>query len=94
MRMSQDRLMLLSADRPEDGEPWRRMWSRGAGSMSDAELLSLVLRNRGKGRSALELAEDMLVERDIAGLFAAIRDHQSSVISHPIWRTIAGYNAE
>jgi len=68
MRMSQDRLLLLKAEHVPVESPRQRLWSRGVRSLSDVDLLSLVLRAGGSGRSALELAEDVLAEQGVAAL--------------------------
>ena len=55
-----------SAGRPE--QPRQRLWRRGVRSLSDAELLSLLLRSGSRDRSALELAEELLAEKGVLGL--------------------------
>jgi DNA repair protein RadC len=68
MHMSPDRLLLLRAEHVALESPLQRLDSRGVRSLSDAELLSLVLRDGSCGRSALELAEEVLADGGIAGL--------------------------
>lgn len=67
MRMSPDRLLLLSSEHGVVESPRQRLCRRGEGSLSDAELLSLVL-GGGSGRSAQELAEEVLADGGIEEL--------------------------
>ncbi len=48
------------ADWPPSERPRERLLARGAPVLSDAELLSLLLRTGSYGRSSLELARDLL----------------------------------
>lgn len=52
----------LIADLPLHERPRERLLARGAQSLSDAELLGIVLRNGTAGRSALDLARDLLAK--------------------------------
>ncbi len=45
---------------PEDERPRERLLKLGAESLSDAQLLAIILRTGGGGRSAIELAMEML----------------------------------
>lgn len=47
---------------PAHERPRERLASSGSGALSDRELLALVLRNGAVGRSAIELATDLIVE--------------------------------
>lgn len=47
-------------DWPEDERPREKLLSRGAEALSDAELLSIFLRTGVAGRSAVDLARDLL----------------------------------
>jgi len=49
-------------DWPEDERPRERLLARGAGGLSDAELLAIFLRTGIAGRSAVDLARDLLAE--------------------------------
>lgn len=49
-------------DWPEDERPRERLLSRGAAGLSDAELLAIFLRTGIAGRSAVDLARDLLQE--------------------------------
>ena len=57
-------------DLPESSRPREKLWERGAEALSDAELLAIILRSGGRGKSALDLAHELLVEagslRDLA----------------------------
>lgn len=62
-------------DWPESERPRERLLTQGASALSDAELLAIFLRVGVIGRSALDLAKDLLTEfRSITGLFAASLD--------------------
>ena len=45
---------------PEQQRPREKLLSHGASTLSDAELLAIVLRNAPRGRSALEMAQTLL----------------------------------
>ena len=52
-------------------QPREKIFDLGAKNLSDAELLSLLLRSGGNGQSALELARDLLHRFDgLAGVFS------------------------
>jgi DNA repair protein RadC len=60
------------SDWPLAERPRERLLAQGAGSLSDAELLAVVLRTGLPGKSAVELGRDLLARfKGIAGLFAA-----------------------
>jgi DNA repair protein RadC len=46
---------------PEDERPRERLLGSGAGSMSTAHLMAIILRTGGKNKSALELAREILM---------------------------------
>jgi DNA repair protein RadC len=57
---------------PVDERPRERLLSRGAAALSDAELLAIFLRTGIRGRSAVDLARDLLTEfRGLVGLMGA-----------------------
>ncbi|KOR29145.1 hypothetical protein TI04_09340 [Achromatium sp. WMS2] len=57
---------------PEDERPRERLLSRGAASLSDAELLAIFLRTGIPGKSAVDLARDLLIQfKTLAGLMGA-----------------------
>lgn len=63
------------AEAPADLRPRERLLTGGAQALSDAELLAVVLRNGRPGRSALELASDLLIEAGgVRGLAGACYD--------------------
>ncbi len=45
---------------PEDERPRERLLKYGAGSLSTAQLLAIILRVGGRGKSAIQLARDVL----------------------------------
>lgn len=60
------------SDWPLAERPRERLLAQGAGSLSDAELLAVVLRTGLPGKSAVELGRDLLARfKGVAGLFAA-----------------------
>lgn len=62
-------------DWPEDERPRERLLARGAAGLSDAELLAIFLRTGIAGRSAVDLARDLLQE--FGGLRALLRADQA-----------------
>lgn len=59
-------------DWPADERPRERLLKQGASSLSDAELLAIFLRTGIVGKSAVDLARDLIVRFDgLTGLFAA-----------------------
>ncbi len=62
-------------DWPEDDRPREKLLSKGAASLSDAELLAIFLRTGVRGASAVDLARRLLRNfGSLAGLFGADRD--------------------
>src|SRR3954454_2065819 len=60
------------SDWPVTERPRERLLARGAQTLSDAELLAVVLRTGLPGKSAVELGRELLVRfKGIAGLFGA-----------------------
>ncbi len=67
-------------DWPESERPRERLLTQGAAALSDAELLAIFLRVGVTGRSALDLASDLLSQfRSINGLFGAPLDQFSKI---------------
>jgi DNA repair protein RadC len=64
------------SDWPLAERPRERLLAQGAGSLSDAELLAVVLRTGLPGKSAVELGRELLARfKGVAGLLAAdLRD--------------------
>ncbi|WP_291994649.1 DNA repair protein RadC [Candidatus Accumulibacter sp. ACC003] len=61
-------------DWPEDERPRERLLAQGAASLSDAELLAIFLRVGSKGRSAVDLARELITHfGSLTRLFAASR---------------------
>lgn len=60
-------------DWPDDERPRERLFEQGAGALSDAELLAIFLRTGVRGKSAVELARELLAHFDhsLARLAAA-----------------------
>lgn len=59
---------------PVDERPREKLLERGAAALSDAELLAIFLRTGMKGRTAVDLARDLLGEfGSLRGLLAADR---------------------
>jgi DNA repair protein RadC len=65
-------------DLPPDARPREKLLARGAGALSDAELLALLLRTGLAGKGVLELAQELLDAKTgfggIAGLLHATAD--------------------
>lgn len=62
-------------DWPEDERPRERLLSRGAAALSDAELLAIFLRTGVRGKSAVDLARELLVQfKNLAGLMGASQE--------------------
>ncbi len=49
-------------DLPESSRPREKLWERGEGALSDAELLAIILGSGSRGKSALDLAHELLKE--------------------------------
>jgi DNA repair protein RadC len=57
---------------PEDERPREKLLARGAEALTDAELLAIFLRTGVSGKSAVDLARDLLTELGgLQGLFSA-----------------------
>ena len=62
-------------DLPPDARPREKLLARGAGALSDAELLALLLRTGTAGRGVLQMAQELLAQFDgVAGLLHASAD--------------------
>lgn len=62
-------------DWPEDEQPREKLLKRGAGALTDAELLAIFLRTGTPGKSAVDLARDLLQEfGSLKALLDADRD--------------------
>lgn len=63
------------SDWPEDDRPREKMLAKGVAALSDAELLAIFLRTGIKGKSAVDLARQLLNDFGSLGeLFGASRD--------------------
>lgn len=59
----------LIRELPESERPRERLLEQGSGALSDAELVAVLLRNGTKGRSAIQIARELLDEKGgLAGL--------------------------
>jgi DNA repair protein RadC len=68
-------------DWPEDERPRERLLAHGAASLTDAELLAIFLRVGVKGKSAVDLARELIGRFDgLNGLFTASETEFSSVL--------------
>ena len=62
-------------DLPPDARPREKLLARGAGALSDAELLALLLRTGTAGRGVLQMAQELLAQfGGVAGLLHASAD--------------------
>ena len=67
-------------DWPAEERPREKLLAHGAGSLSDGELLALFLRVGIKGKSAVDLARELLTRfGSLTGLFAATLEQVSAV---------------
>lgn len=66
---------------PEGEGPRDKLLSKGASSLSDAELVAVLLRNGLAGFNAVELARNMMTE--FGGLRALFSASQSQVCKMP-----------
>ena len=67
-------------DWPVDDRPREKLAQKGAAALSDAELVAILLRTGAPGRSALELARDVLTRcGSLSGLLAADARTLSSI---------------
>jgi DNA repair protein RadC len=67
-------------DWPEDERPRERLLAQGPGALSDAELLAIFLRIGVKGKSAVDLARDLIGRfGSLNRLFAATQSEFSTV---------------
>ena len=67
-------------DWPEDDRPREKLLAKGPGSLSDAELLAIFLRTGTKGKSAVDLARELLGKfGSLAGLIGASHEDFCSV---------------
>lgn len=55
-----DKIYIPLKDRPADERPRERLWRLGPDRMHTAELLAILIRIGTKGRSAIQVAEDLL----------------------------------
>ena len=67
-------------DWPEDDRPREKLLAKGPGVLSDAELLAIFLRTGVKGKSAVDLARELIARfRSLGELVAASREEFCSV---------------
>lgn len=67
-------------DWPADERPREKLLARGADALSDAELMAIFLRVGVTGKSAVDLARDLLSEFDgLNGIFSASRSALTAV---------------
>ncbi len=60
---------------PESERPREKLLRRGAGSLSDAELLAIFLRTGVRGKSAVDVSRDLISEfGDLRGVLTANQD--------------------
>ncbi|MBC7625252.1 MAG: DNA repair protein RadC [Aeromicrobium sp.] len=65
---------------PEAERPRERLVAHGAAALSDAELLAIFLRVGTKGKSAVDLARELVVKfGSLHGLFSASQDQLTAV---------------
>ncbi len=62
---------MVLRDLPEDERPREKLLARGAGSLADAELVAIFLRTGVRGKSAVDLARELLQRFGSLGAIAA-----------------------
>jgi DNA repair protein RadC len=68
-------------DWPKDERPREKLMQRGAASLADAELLAIFLRVGTRGKTAVELARELLARfGGLSGLIAARRDEFAEIV--------------
>ena len=71
---------MLLKDLPEDARPREKLLARGAGALSDAELLALLLRTGLPGKNALQMGQELLDSfGGVAGLLHTVAEALKSV---------------
>jgi DNA repair protein RadC len=72
--------MMAITDWPAEERPREKLLARGAQALSDAELLAIFLRVGVRGKSAVDLARDLLVRfGSLNGIFMASREEISAL---------------
>lgn len=67
-------------DWPEGERPREKLLAQGSQALSDAELLAIFLRVGVQGKSAVDLARDLLNQfGNLSGIFAASRDELTAI---------------
>ena len=73
-RWNQGVSLMSMAGWPQGERPREKLFTKGAGSLSDAELLAVILQTGTPGRTSLDIARDMLSRYGgLVGLLAADR---------------------
>ena len=71
---------MLLKDLPEEARPREKLLARGAGALSDAELLALLLRTGLPGKNALQMGQELLDKfGGVAGLLHTGADALKSI---------------
>ncbi len=60
---------------PEDERPRERLLTKGADIMSDAQLIAIILKTGGKGKSAMDMAMELI------GRFGSLRKMEQASLS-------------
>lgn len=69
------------SDWPKDERPREKLIQRGAESLADAELLAIFLRMGTRGKSAVDLARELLARfGGLSGLIAAKREEFAEIL--------------
>lgn len=68
--MTDRRIYIPLSARPVEDRPREKLWQKGAESLSNAELLAILIRAGHTGRSAIQVADDLLasVPEGVSGL--------------------------
>ncbi len=75
----QDKTSKTIKDLPEDERPREKLLKYGADKLSDTELLAILLRTGTKGKSAIEMAEEIL--KTVGGTFKGLAGKDTNEIT-------------
>jgi DNA repair protein RadC len=69
----------LIRELPRDDRPREKLQQRGAGALTDAELVAIFLRTGRKGRSAIDLARELLNRHSLGALVSVPLEELSKI---------------
>ena len=66
-------------DLPKDNRPREKLTDKGAESLSDVELLAILIRTGRAGKSSLDIAKETLKKYPISKLLAATQEELTAI---------------